>query len=831
VSLRSVVTGLVLLVVAACGGGDGAETGAPPPASTDPAEVVGGTAVSGVWLVAGEDVDAVPRERIASLLSGALGRPVTVTTAAALPARLATDALVFAVGSSDLARALVPDSERAKLAPEGYIIRSGRHRGGMLLVAHGNPKAEHPHGNGGALHGAYALLEELGFAFLHPLAPTLPPTLVVPTAAIDRTSAPRWKKRAIHLHTQHPLELTSMLEGFGPGGADDEAGFTRSLAEWDRFLEWAVANGQNGVEWFLLWADSWKDFADSPVRIARLRRLVDRAHAYGLDAGIDAPIAFAQQHAFRLLRAQGDLAAELTEIRASLDWLMGARWDFLGIEAGTSEFTHPTPDRMLAWMNEVAKHLDEQHGGVRAYIKVHCSTGQTADGYPDPETGQPINFNMLPHFADPRLGVLPHTVQHYGLTDPAPTYGNTDFGYMRAFAGSEAGRRPVVYYPETAYWVSFDVDVPLFLPIYADRRLADLRLLAADEDAGRMGRGAHAGARMDGQLVFSSGWEWGYWLNDVIAARSAWEPARGASQEAAFSAALLPVTRVFGGAREDVTAWLADVVRAEQALLIEGRVGGSPPSSVVQRNGQAYLQGSETWDDVSKLAQSLPLATAQMTQPDKLGLVDMRNPLHGGPGYSAEVEPLLGEMEATFAALAARGESLRARIPANARDLFFDLADAMQMTALRAKQVHGLYDYVDGYWTASREARMPRLAVARRALDAAQAIVARRETQYRVPAARIAGWHANPTAYSYGYLWTVRSLHYWWRDEGKAVDAPLFPCYLNIINPVDVAFGEGLGTDAARLFGSLLSSDQSRGCLAEPAAEPAYPPDGLRARP
>ena len=29
--------------------------------------------------------------------------------------------------------------------------------------------------------------------------------------------------------------------------------------------------------------------------------------------------------------------------------------------------------------------------------------------------------------------------------------------------------------------------------------------------------------RMDGQSVFSSGYEWGYWLNDVVAARAAWD--------------------------------------------------------------------------------------------------------------------------------------------------------------------------------------------------------------------------------------------------------------------------------------------------------------------
>jgi len=32
------------------------------------------------------------------------------------------------------------------------------------------------------------------------------------------------------------------------------------------------------------------------------------------------------------------------------------------------------------------------------------------------------------------------------------------------------------------------------------------------------------GAKMDGQNVFDSGWEWGYWLQDVVAARAVWNP-------------------------------------------------------------------------------------------------------------------------------------------------------------------------------------------------------------------------------------------------------------------------------------------------------------------
>jgi len=824
--LLSIAVGALPGAAAGCGS-DAERPEVKPPTTADggdPTTSGNGIEASGVFIVFADDVDPKVRTRYTGLLADALGKPVESATAATLPESLDAASLVVTIGDTPVTRAIVPAAERAALEPEAFVVRSGKRGAATVLAADGAPAKSHPHGNLGALHGAYALLEELGFAFLHPLAPVVPKTLRLPEGAIDRKETPRWDKREIHLHTQHPLELTELLQGFGEAGPADAAGFEKMLPEWDRFIEWSVANGQNGVEWFLLWAKSFEDFADSDVRIGRLAQLVDHAHAFGISAGIDAPIAFAQQHSYRLLREQGELADELAQIRTRLDWLAKAGWDFYGIESGTSEFTAPQPDRMLAWMNEVAKHLDEKHGGKRAFIKVHCSTGQVAEGFADPKTGEPINFNFLPHHADPRLGVLPHTVQHYSLTDPAPTYGNTDFGYIREFLRQEVGRRPVVYYPETAYWVSFDVDVPLFLPLYADRRLHDLRLLAEDE--------AKPGAgKMDGQLIFSSGWEWGYWLNDVIAARAAWDPGpANVSQSAALTSTLEKALRVFGASTKDVVAWITDVIRSEQELLIEGKVAGKAPKSIEMRNGQAYLQGWETWDDVSKLGAgtAVPL---KMTQPDKLGLVDMRNPIHGGPGYTAEIDPLLTEMETRFGQLSARAEELRGQVPAEARDLFDDMADAMKMTALRARQVHGLYDYVDGYFDTPMDKRRERLSAARKALDDAAVIALAREKRYRVPAERIAAWRDNPTAYEYGYLWTVRSLHFWWRDEGKAVDAPLFPCYLNTINPVDVAFGEGLGTDAARWMGDFLSSDQQRGCLAEPTAEPSYPQDGLRSRP
>jgi len=794
------------------------------------------TAEPAVVLQFGDDVAPFVRDRVTDLVQQTAPHPVVQVEPEMLPSDLHSSSLVLGFGDCATARALVPESEASSLPSEGFVVRSGQLDQAALLVAVGAP-ADEPFGlgNRGTSYAAYALLEQLGFAFLHPLAPTLPDVLVPPAAALNLVESPRWRLRGMQLHTMHPLELTDLLNGWGPGGPDDAQGWQQMLPEWETYLEWALANRLNRVHWVLLESDSWGEFARGSVRLDRLATLVDTAHAAGMPVGVDVPISLQQQHAFRLVTDTGDLAEELSQLRDTVDWLMDAGFDYLATESGTSEFTHPEPETMLAWMDELASHLDEQHDGRRAYMKIHCSTGLAAEGYPDPVTGQDINFNFLPHFADPRLGVQPHTVQHYSLDDPAPTYGNTDFGYIADFIRSEAGRREVVWHPETAYWVSFDIDVPLFLPVYAHRRVRDLRLLAADEEAGRMGLGPLAGSRMDGQFVFSSGWEWGYWLNDVVAARAAWDPhAQAADDEQALRAILAPVVRPFGAVAQDVLDLLVDTMIAQHDLLILGRVGGKAPADIVRRNGQAYLQGVETWDDVSDLGTALPVAAVQMTQPDRLGLVEMRNPLHDPPAYSAEVDPLLAEMEVTFGALSDRYASLASQIPAPARDLFDDLFDAARVTALRARQVHGLYDYVDMVWDFNPAARLERLQTARDALDEAQEIVLEREKRYRVPADRIAGWRDNPTAYEFTYLWTARTLFYWWRDEGKAVDAPVSPCYLNLINPVDVGMGEGTGVDASKVLQDVASEfglDAVGACLAAPASEPTFPQDDLRSRP
>jgi hypothetical protein len=87
---------------------------------------------------------------------------------------------------------------------------------------------------------------------------------------------------------------------------------------------------------------------------------------------------------------------------------------------------------------------------------------------------------------------------------------------MFDFTLVEAPLRYTLYHGETAYWVNYDIDVPLFLPVYASARLYDLRKLGRAETS--------KGVRIMGQFNFESGWEWSYWLSNTLTARAAWDP-------------------------------------------------------------------------------------------------------------------------------------------------------------------------------------------------------------------------------------------------------------------------------------------------------------------
>ena len=207
------------------------------------------------------------------------------------------------------------------------------------------------------------------------------------------------------------------------------------------------------------------------TRQHRLSILVELGHQYSLVIGGNTPLGNVQQHGWFMTDTALSFESQVKQIHSRVDWVFEAGFDFLTTESGSSEFTHPDCGLMLDLMNEYARYVSHVWGR-EAGIKVHCSTGQVCEQYPDPRTGEPINFNFLPTYAIPSLGVYPHTIQAYALDDPSSgVYGNNNFTYIEEYLVYEASQksktnRIVLYYGETSYWYVCTLYISIRLIIF-----------------------------------------------------------------------------------------------------------------------------------------------------------------------------------------------------------------------------------------------------------------------------------------------------------------------------------------------------------------------------
>src|SRR5262249_49808678 len=153
--------------------------------------------------------------------------------------------------------------------------------------------------------------------------------------------------------------------------------------------------------------------------------------------------------------------------------------------------------------------------------------------------GQKEFFYFLPRHADERLINNVHTVFFYDLYREGGMYAHHDFHAHRDYLFEELPHRTMRYEPESAYWVTADIDVPAFLPEYIRSRWVDVHNLHQDiEEKGL--------PPLEGHIMFSSGHEWGYFLTDYLTARMLWDPA------ADFEHFLSVYTSIYGSCAPDI---------------------------------------------------------------------------------------------------------------------------------------------------------------------------------------------------------------------------------------------------------------------------------------
>ncbi len=322
---------------------------------------------------------------------------------------------------------------------------------------------------------AYQGLQEVGFLFPHPRMQISPNKQeVLEKCDTKYTWEPSFKHRGFHLHTLHSNEW---VHGFL---------MEKPIIAF-QLVRWLARNGQNVFDLNLL-RDELSDIA------RRLKAPFELAQSLGINVGVSIGAALQQQNSFKLVSLGSAITGIGSEkkLKKNLRKLMNAvNFDILTMEAGTSEFTSVNYERALEWIEAARSTLDEDK--KKMMIKIHVSTNQNSDIYG--------NFNFLPQYSHPEVGVLPHTVMFYGLWDEkVPMYGNEDFSLMREFTLEQNNIRPTWYYPETSYWILMDMDVPLFLTDYLVARADDMEKLSE--------------RNIEGHFNFTTGHEVGYWLMD-----------------------------------------------------------------------------------------------------------------------------------------------------------------------------------------------------------------------------------------------------------------------------------------------------------------------------
>lgn len=576
-------------------------------------------------------------------------------------------------------------------------------------------------------------MHNLGFFFPHPRKQISPSSIddILKNIGKSWTWQPQFVVRGFHLHTEHPNEW---VKGFLQGDENVSTDYVR----------WLARNQQNVFEVVLLRSVSKEDTANS------LRVPFALAHSFKMRVGISVSIEFQQQKSAHLatpvlvvdkLFPQLDMAVKENEIHANLKQYTETfpiAFDFMSIDLGTTEFSHPTFDSELHLIEIIRKALELQQKNL--FVKVHSSIGQTDSKYGD------LNFNFIPKLSDPRVGVLPHTLHFYSLTDEStPVYGRKDYSDMLAFLRDEAGKRPVWYYPETSYWVGLDVDIPLLLTDYLTARSADIDTVV--------------GAGVTGHLTFSSGHGNGYWLFDWTVALQS---------NSAYRGRPLIGLELLG---EDVhNVWAKEAAFQSEFFKQKGLISILTSASPLDELpiGTRLMRRNTMQDlaaDVSALNDEIVLLQAA---------------IQAIPGYALE---------------SIRNIELRALVSVTrlriSHALFIRQALKSVVTRQQSSEEGLLMDTAFAAPTEKNEFLAQAAEVRLKAkVLMEEVVVPANESLY--PAVRAYDKpFDNPTSYSFGYLWPSRSLHYWEREEGLVREEILGAAaalYMNIFNPVSIAF-------------------------------------------
>lgn len=576
-------------------------------------------------------------------------------------------------------------------------------RGGSLLAAQ---------------WAAYELPQRLGVRYFHP-EQTFHPTLTDwPDGSLATRQSPAFGERVLQVHRTHPVELAAPLKT-----ELDMAAFQK------RWIDWNVKLRQtriNGFDQKFVGTYAW-----------------DRG--FPSDSGIN--LLNAQQGG-RPIIDPDDPRPEEEQIAEAIENVLAPREGrprptFFGFQFNPSEFTEVDDQDTVRRLTFMADYFAEQHPDIPLYTINHGTHGEPTAHYG-------VRFFDLSKFAPENLGVQVHTLMFYDLERPAPVYGNEDFSYMLEFTREQAQKRRIFHYPESSWWLTFDLPVPLYLaPVTLEARQHDLNLLRdLVVDNPRASRG------VVGHKLFTTGQEWGYWLIDYCTARMTWDLAfthERCLEE--FTGSFMAGDELLRVLREVERRQVTDMRDPE---IIRMLVGSDDATEAA-------------WDAGIQF-HPLPPAPADVLvwSDDQVAFLKEHS-----------LEPLR-RMAEDYERWAKRVDQVAALQHAEWTPWVQEVADGLRVFGLRAAHALAIYETVlelraalAAKDLAAVNAAYAGLEKARAITDAAREVIRSREAHYRYPPElTIAGDEAgtdgaipNSTVYTYRYLSRTHRLFFWERPN------------------------------------------------------------------
>ncbi|MEE2789843.1 MAG: hypothetical protein VX589_21055 [Myxococcota bacterium] len=555
----------------------------------------------------------------------------------------------------------------------------------------------------GAAYGLYHIADDLGVRYYHPEDSFFPqhPGVELSAYTGDNAQRPYFKWRGFHEHTQHPIVMSDYL--LRPDGE----GFRLAVS---RYLKWLLRNRQNVLTFHLL------NTVDLDAWVPYMAEIVDEAKTYGIRMGAVIGFVDQQQNAFRLVKPNdGEPEVQIT---TKMDRILDTGFDMLGFQIGTSEFTKPDEAKMLGWLNLAVSHLEQQHPGVSPFAWIHITCGlEQASGAP---------YYHLPLQADEGLGAYVHTTMFYDLAHPAPVYDCQDFTHQTPFFDAGDGQRELYYFPETAWWLGFDNNLPHVTPIAGRSRAYDILDVLPQW-------------QVDGHVTFTTGREWTYWQYDYYLTKVTWD---GTTDWPAYLDWIAPM---YG----DQSAQAVALIRGWTDLQWRDFYEINPEIYF-------YLAGELPQDELGESA-------GIIARPPKPAFNDIRllDDVAFARWQKNDLE-YLKLMAGDYGALLADW----AEPSTDASMLVLELYWSYWISYQRIEHAIALYDGVVAVRQMDEAAANAQLKIAQELTNAVRARVEFMEGYYRHPLPLLARKKPKSlTAYDYGYLYETSTAFFWERRD------------------------------------------------------------------